>query len=83
MTAPGNGSAGVPSGSSSQSLDDQLVRIVVASMNSVVDRLQRAGSTRGLGTPEGAAHVRRLSQVVAGVALDALRTWPLVRKQAK
>ena len=75
MTAPGNGRAWSPVGTSNRS-DDHLMRIVVATMNNAVDSLNRAVTARRLGTPEGADHIRRLSQVVAGVTLDALRTWP-------
>ena len=76
MTAPGNGRAWSPEGTSNRSLDDHLMRVVVATMNNAVDSLNRAVTARRLGTPEGSDHIRKLSQVVAGVTLDALRTWP-------
>lgn len=76
MTAPGNGRTWPPVGKSNRSLDDHLMRVVVATMNNAVDSLNRAVTARRLGTPEGADHIRKLSQVVAGVTLDALRTWP-------
>lgn len=76
MTVPGSGSAGPARGVPKGSLDDHLMRIVVATMNTAVDRLSRAATARRLGTPEAAAHIHNLSQTVAGVTLDALRTWP-------
>lgn len=76
MTVPGGGTAGPVRGVPKGSLDDHLVRIVVATMDNAVDRLIRAATARRLGTPEVAAHIHKLSQTVAGVTLDALRTWP-------
>jgi len=76
MTMPGSGRTWPVRDVPKHTPDDHLMRIVVATMNNAVDRLSRAATTRGLDTPVAAAHVHRLSQTVAGVTLDALRTWP-------
>ncbi len=80
MTVPGSGRSRPGGGASTRPLDDHLMRIVVATMNIAVDRLSRAAMARRWDSPASAAHIQKLSQVVAGVTLDALRTWPATRE---
>lgn len=77
---PGGGRSCPGRGASTRPVDDHLMRIVVATMNSAVDRLSRAAIARRWDSPASAAHIQKLSQAVAGVTLDALRTWPSTRE---
>jgi hypothetical protein len=58
------------------SSDDQAMRLVLVMMNATVSTLMRSARTRQADRPDVAAHLRILSERVAGVTLDALRTWP-------
>lgn len=68
-------------GARSDTMADRLMRIVVATTNSAIDSLCRGAATaRRLDSPAAAAHIDKLSQAIAGMTLDALRTWPATRE---
>lgn len=52
------------------------MRLVLVLMNGTVSSLMRSARARQVDRPALAAHLRRLSERVAGVTLDSLRTWP-------
>lgn len=56
--------------------DEQLVRIVIATANQAVDILSRTATAHKEELPEVSGHVHELSRAIAGMTLDALRTWP-------
>lgn len=76
MTTPRRSNARPISGMPHGTVQDIVMRSVVATMNTTVHTLSRTADTRAFDSPATAEHVHRLSQRIAGVTLDALRTWP-------
>ena len=58
------------------SLDDLLMRVVLAAANQAVTSLSTAARTHVHERPAVTAHIEELAQQIAGITLDALRTWP-------
>lgn len=56
--------------------EDMVMRLIIATMNTTVTKLTRVADGRRSISPSVAAHVGHLAEHVAGVTLDALRTWP-------
>ena len=52
------------------------MRSTVAAVNAAVRVLSSVARAWELDSPRTAAHLRRLSQELAGITLDALRSWP-------
>ena len=73
MTASANGPI---RGAYSGTVEDHLMRIVVATMNHAVDVLCRAATARSLDSSAVSEHICKLGQAIAGMTLDALCTWP-------
>ena len=77
MNAPGSGrSFPARRDLKTDVLDDQLIRIVVATMTTAIDKLGRVATARRFDASTAAAHIYKLRQTVAGLTLEALRTWP-------
>ncbi len=49
---------------------------ILAAANDAVTRMSRTARRREFDRPAVAAHINELAQQIAGVTLDALRTWP-------
>lgn len=74
MTASGRWPAG---GTLGGTVEDRVMRIVVATMNNAVIALRRAATVRSVDNPALSEHVSSLAQAIAGLTLEALRTWPV------
>lgn len=57
-------------------VDDGLVRLVVAAVTDTLSSLTRTAEIHQFDRPNSTAHIQRLSEDIAGVTLDAIRSWP-------
>lgn len=57
-------------------VNDEVMCTVIVTVNDAVMSLSRTARTHEFDSPNVAAHIRKLSQQIAGSTLDALRTWP-------
>lgn len=76
MTATGNRGARPVSGMPHQTVEDAVMRTMVAAVQSTVTVLARTARGREFDSPATTAHIHRLGQHIAGVTLDAPRSWP-------
>ena len=76
MTAPTSPPGRSLNGDSRGSVEDAAMRSTVAAVNAAVRVLSSVARAWELDSPRTAAHLRRLSQELAGITLDALRSWP-------
>jgi hypothetical protein len=55
---------------------DRLAALVIAEVADAVERLVRSAAVHECVAPAAALHIRALAARIAGVALDAICTWP-------
>lgn len=76
MSNPGVGGARLIRGTARETAEDAVKRSVAATVHNALAVLSRAARAREFDNPATAGHIHRLSQHIAGITLDALRTWP-------